>query len=122
MPRLFGFGVGALLTKDEAIAALGLTACAQLQFVITQQLFGGKEKALGAAGPELELSLAELAGGLARVYGAIIYGSMSPRCALILRVVRRMIVSSTGWSAVPCTAFWMTRLIFLSAILARSGL
>ena len=75
-PRLFGFGVGALLTTDEAIAALGLTACAQLQLVITQELLGGKEKALGGAGLELELSLAELAGGLVCAHGAIIYGQL----------------------------------------------
>jgi hypothetical protein len=90
--------------------------------VITKEFLGGKEKAPGAAGLELELSLAELAGGLACAHGAVIYGQLDLAALRIdLAGGAPNDCFNTGCSVVPCTAFWMTRLIFLSTILARSG-
>ena len=70
--RLFGFGVGALLTQGQAIPALGLAARAQLELAITEQFLGCKQKAFGAASLELKVSLAKLAAGRTCAHRAIV--------------------------------------------------
>src|SRR5262245_22833163 len=74
--RPFRFGVGTFLVQDQAIAALGLAARAQLELKIAQQFLRGKEEAVGAASFELELGLTKLAAGLACAHRAIIYGEL----------------------------------------------
>src|SRR6516164_10385275 len=47
---LLRFGAGVLLAQHKPIAAFGLAAGAQLEFMPGEQLFGGEQQTLGAAG------------------------------------------------------------------------
>ena len=121
-PRLLGLRARPVFLQRQPVAALGLAARAELELVAREQLLGCQQRTFGVACLQFEFRLAHLARFIARADLAVIDGQLD-LTALRLDRARRALDDGLKHRRriVPFAAFFTVRLIFLSAIFARSG-